>query len=525
MDIIHERPSQRLHYRVSAPMRVTLDEQSYDAVDWGLGGCRLKGLSCSLPEVGSVRTLFCTLPFQGFNITLKAEAEVVRCFEDSQEVAFRFVHLGERETALMQHFVEDLVRGKMTDVADTIVRIDTPVTPVPTKPDPNPIRDLPTRRWPIKQIVMTLLYVFLGLGVFGYVAIYIFATLFRLEVSTAVVSADRVEIKAPVAGRMTLFDVRPGDVVTAGSILARFENKDLAAEIRQAETSLMQAEAELSEHRLYLKTEEEREEGYSLVAANNLRQAQAETAALEFAVNAAKDQVARYLDLFNQGYLQKDVLSSAQLELATAQSALQQHLIHIVELEQLGNSRQSIGILNGNRFSGLKSERTAEVARWQQDVNYRRALLERLRSQPSEIVIKAPFDGIVIQSDASENEVLKPGALVAILQKADSSLVTAFLTQEEISQLRVASPARVYVPGEDRWIEAKVTSVNRTDGFVDEITQVFRFRAPDSRSARTEVTVVSGNLPPPGTPVTVYFERYRANTVLRTVSGFFRSSE
>ncbi|MEP2758870.1 MAG: hypothetical protein ABJP66_07355, partial [Hyphomicrobiales bacterium] len=74
-------------------------------------------------------------------------------------------------------------------------------------------------------------------------------------------------------------------------------------------------------------------------------------------------------------------------------------------------------------------------------------------------------------------------------------------------------------------IEAKVTSVNRTDGFVDEITQVFRFRAPDSRSARTEVTVVSGNLPPPGTPVTVYFERYRANTVLRTVSGFFRSSE
>jgi hypothetical protein len=69
-----------------------------------------------LPEVGSEHTLLCTLPFQGFNITLKASAEVVRSSEDTKEVAFRFVDLGERETALMQHFVEDLVRGKMTDV-------------------------------------------------------------------------------------------------------------------------------------------------------------------------------------------------------------------------------------------------------------------------------------------------------------------------------------------------------------------------------------------------------------------------
>ncbi|MEP3047964.1 MAG: HlyD family efflux transporter periplasmic adaptor subunit [Roseibium sp.] len=525
MDIIHERPSQRLHYRVSAPMRVSLDEQSYDAADWGLGGCRVKGLPSPLPEVGSEHTLFCTLPFQGFNITLKAEAEVVRCFDDSQEVAFQFVRLGERETALMQHFVEDLVRGKMTDVADTIVRIDTPVTPVPTKPDPNPVHDLPVRRWPIKQILMTLFYVLLGLGVFGYVAIYIFATLFRLEVSTAVVSADRIEINAPVAGRMTLLNVRSGDMVSAGAVIARFENKELATEIRKAETSLMQAEAELSEHKLYLKTEEGREIGYTLVAANDLRQAQAETKALEFAVEAATDQVARYQKMFEKGYLQLDLLSNARLELATAQSALQQHLIHIVELEQLGSSRQNFGILNGNRFSGLKSERTAEVARWQQDVDYRRALLERLRSQPSQIFIKAPFDGVVVQTSVSENEVLKPGALVAILQEANSSQVSAFLTQDEINQLRVASLARIYVPGEDRWIEAEVTSVNRTDGFLDEITQMHRFRAPDSRSARAEVAAVRGNLPPAGTPVTVYFERHRANTVLRAVSGFFRSSE
>lgn len=506
-------------------MRVTLDAQTVDAVDWGLGGCRLTGLSKPLPEVGSDHTLLCTLPFQGFNITLKARAEVVRSCEDTKEVAFRFVELGERETALMQHFVEDLVRGKMTEVDDTIVRIDTPVTPVPTKPDPNPAEAIPVRRWPIKQIVMTLFYFALGVAVFGYVGIYIFATLFRLEISTAVVSAERYEVTAPATGRLTGLNLRTGDMAAAGVPIAFIENDALISEIRKAETALMQAEVELSEHKLYLQVEADRETGYSLVAANDLRQARAETVTLELAVETAQDRLKRYKDLFAQGYLKRDVLATSQLEFAAAQSALEKHVIHVAELEKLGAEGGNIGILNGDKFSGLKAERIAEVARWQQEVNFRTKLLEELREQPVMMPVSVGTSAAVVDVIAADGQTLKAGAPVVVLEESDQRVITAFLTQDEITQVRKGSPARIYVPAEDRWIEATVDMISRTDGFIDETTQMHRFRAPDSRSARVELTAATDALPASGTPVTIYFERYRANKVLRTVAGFLGAGQ
>ncbi|CTQ77274.1 multidrug resistance protein MdtN [Roseibium alexandrii] len=501
-------------------MRVTLGDQTFDAADWGLGGCRISGLSAPLPEVGSGHILLCTLPFQGFNITLKASAEVVRSSENTKEVAFRFIDLGERETALMQHFVEDLVRGKMTDVTDTIVRIDTPVTPVPTKPDPNPAQEIPVRRWPIKQIVMTLFYFVLGIAVFGYVGIYVFATLFRLEISTAVVSAERYEVTAPATGRLTGLNLRTGDMAAAGVPIAFIENDALISEIRKAETALMQAQVELSEHKLYLQVEADRENGYSLVAANDLRQARAETVTLDLAVETARDRLDRYETLFEQGYLKRDVLATAQLELATAKSALEKHIIHVAELEKLGAEGGNFGILNGDKFSGLKSERIAEVARWQQEVDYRKKLLEELRAQPDMMPVTLGSNAAVVDVIAADGQTLKAGAPLVVLEESDHRVITAFLTQEEITQVRKGSPARIYVPAEDRWIEATVDMISRTDGFIDETTQMHRFRAPDARSAKVDLIAKDGALPQSGTPVTVYFERYRANKVLRLISGY-----
>jgi multidrug efflux pump subunit AcrA (membrane-fusion protein) len=106
---------------------------------------------------------------------------------------------------------------------------------------------------------MTLFYFSLGVAVFGYVGIYIFATLFRLEISTAVVSAERYEVTAPATGRLTGLNLRTGDIAASGVPFAFIENDALISEIRKAETALMQAQVELSEHELYLQVEADRE--------------------------------------------------------------------------------------------------------------------------------------------------------------------------------------------------------------------------------------------------------------------------
>lgn len=140
MKVVRERPCQRRHHRVTAPMKVQLpDGASVMATNWSLGGIRLDGLNTKdapLPAVQDVIDLTLTLPFQGFDINFDVSAKVVRTKEEDGMIACEFIELSERANDLMNHFIDDLVRGAMATVEDTICRIDIPVTPISTKPDP-----------------------------------------------------------------------------------------------------------------------------------------------------------------------------------------------------------------------------------------------------------------------------------------------------------------------------------------------------------------------------------------------------
>lgn len=497
-------------------MRVTLDGQSFDAVDWGLGGCRIAGLSDGLPATASQHTLLCTLPFQGFNITLKADAEVVRVCEDTGEAALRFVQLGERETALMQHFVEDLVRGKMTDVDDTIVRIDTPVTPVPTKPDPNPAQDIPVRRWPVKQIVMTLFYLALGALVFGYVGVYAFATLFRLEVQSAVVSAERVQITAPVTGLVSDAPSGKGQKVSAGGRLAVMENTGLTDAFRKARSTLASTSAEIAETEVLLAEERRRSEGYALVARNNVRQAESQLAGLELAKENARLKLERLQKLAKKGLALADDVEAAELSLKSVISNLERKKIHIQELKELIAGGDTVRLFTGNAFAGRLGEMEAKVARLKSEQEYQRALVSELADSSTRHGVLAPFDGRIVETSARTGGTVKQGESLFVLEQIGGETIVAFLTQEEVQQVRTGTSANLYVPSQGRWITATVSAVDRTAGFVDEITETHRFRSPDARSAEVTLTATEGVLPESGTPITVYFQRYRNNMVWRT---------
>jgi len=146
--INREKACQRLHHRVSTPLSVSIDDREYQAADWSLGGFRVSKWDRWDDDLIADSRLDCRfeLPFQGFNIAFAVEVKVVRLLAEQQELAVSFVDLDDRQTELLNHFVEQLVRGAMTPVGDTILRIDSPVTPVSTKPDPSPTAELPANR-------------------------------------------------------------------------------------------------------------------------------------------------------------------------------------------------------------------------------------------------------------------------------------------------------------------------------------------------------------------------------------------
>ncbi|MEQ1672813.1 MAG: PilZ domain-containing protein, partial [Hyphomicrobium sp.] len=73
-----ERPDQRRHHRVTAPLFVGVDGARLRATDWSLGGLRLDGYPGDLPTPGTEKQFHLTLPFQGFDVSFEVKAEIVR---------------------------------------------------------------------------------------------------------------------------------------------------------------------------------------------------------------------------------------------------------------------------------------------------------------------------------------------------------------------------------------------------------------------------------------------------------------
>jgi len=159
MKITREKPCQRRHHRVSTPLELQIQGGVYSAIDWSLGGFRIAGWTGDSLCEGSEIACYFKLPFQGFDIAFNLSVQIVHVDEKLGQMAAQFVNLSDRQTELMSHFIEDLIRGAMSPVEDTILRIDSPVTPVSTNPDPSPSDQVPIKRWPTKLIVMSTLYV------------------------------------------------------------------------------------------------------------------------------------------------------------------------------------------------------------------------------------------------------------------------------------------------------------------------------------------------------------------------------
>ena len=105
---------------LSSAHKTSPDGETLRAADWSLGGLRLEGFGGAVPAPGDFVDLKLSMPFQGFDVAFAAKGQVVRNGAEKGMFALRFTELGEREQELMRHFIEELVRGSMSDVADTI---------------------------------------------------------------------------------------------------------------------------------------------------------------------------------------------------------------------------------------------------------------------------------------------------------------------------------------------------------------------------------------------------------------------
>ena len=524
-----ERPDQRRHHRVTAPLHVTVGGHTLRAADWSLGGLRVEGHPGPIPAPGTAISLDLSLPFQGFNVAFTAEGEVVRNDTAKGMFALKFTRLGEREQELMQHFVEELVRGSMSDVADTIQRIDVPITPVSTKPDPSPLDAVPMSRWPVKTILFTSLYALLGLFVFSYIAMMAYTNVFRLEVDTAVISAPLVTVQAPNDGHVMWTGVKPGDVVRAGTVVLQVADNALERDIDMADIDIRAGKAKLANAKRQLVETLAQIDTLNTVQQTSLEQLKVKLEAAKETARIADAQHQRILGLFKKGYATHVQLDAAERDAVTAKAALDEISTQIAGQAELASKDAGGRYFTGSQFLGERAKIEADIKLLDQEVTLSQQRKLALMEHRMRLAVVAPFDGLLLELPRVDHASVNRGDVIAVMEQPRARMVTAYLTQDEVLHVGIGDEAIVYVPAFNATLKAKVSGIDRTSGFADEMNARYGWRGTRDRSAMVTLQLLSDDAREmartyrSGTPAVVIFQSRSQSDIIGQIVAEFNS--
>lgn len=240
-----------------------------------------------------------------------------------------------------------------------------------------------------------------------------------------------VDVAAHAAGRLEQVNVREGDRVRAGQILARMDAAALTADLRQAQAELAQAEAAIASARSLLsqRRSEERESRSSIAE----RQAEQQLAERRFQ---------RSQKLLASGAITQETFDADEARRLTAEAAL----------AKAHDAARSAGAVIATARSGLQAAVANRAAA--------QARIERIQADLSETQLRAPTDGRVQIRIAEPGETLPTGGKVLNLLDLSDVFMTFYLPTGDAGRVRMGSEARLILDAAPELvIPARVTYV------------------------------------------------------------------
>lgn len=216
---------------------------------------------------------------------------------------------------------------------------------------------------------------------------------------------DRAVLSVKVPGRLKTILVDLGSVVRQGDVLAELEKRDFELRQQQAEATLAQARA-----RVGLPLEGDNDE----VAPENVSIVKEARAVLN---EAAKNR-ARIEELNRQGII-------AEAELETVESAF---------------------LVATNRFEESFHEASNRIA----ILKERRAEYNLAHQQLLDTTIRAPFDGVIEQRQASPGEILREGSPVLTIVRVDPIRLRAQVAERDAPKIRLGQKVILQLEGEEK---------------------------------------------------------------------------
>ncbi|GIV07080.1 MAG: hypothetical protein KatS3mg017_0282 [Fimbriimonadales bacterium] len=282
-------------------------------------------------------------------------------------------------------------------------------------------------------------------------------------------------VGAKLGGRIVEVRVREGDRVRKGDVIAVQDPTDLQLQLRQAESAVRAAEANLRQAEVAARTQPAQTEAQINAAKAALEAARARLRALQTGARPQERQQAeqavaaaranfelaqanyqRAQRLYQQGAIPKQQLDSAKTAFEAAQAQLRQ-AEETLSLVREGPRREDIEAAEQAVRQAEEAYRQALLGKaqdelTQQRVDAARAALQQARAQVAllkqqlaDTVIRAPFDGVVANRFVEVGTMVGAGTPVARIVTVDRLYFEAVLPEVLLRDIKPGMPVETRV--------------------------------------------------------------------------------
>lgn len=230
----------------------------------------------------------------------------------------------------------------------------------------------------------------------------------------AFVQADTTEVSPQIDGYVVEVLVRDNQRVEAGQVLIRLDDADAKAALAQAEANLAALQAGVQN------VDARAEQEQAVIASRAAAVTQAEAQA-----DLARQQVARYGRLAEQGWVSQQRIETEQAGVRTAQASVAEARAALVA------EQRAAGVLGSTRSQSVASVQQAQAV-----VDQARIALERT-------VIRAPVAGVVGARGVRVGQYVRPGGQILSIVPLGDTYVVANFKETQMDRLRLGQTVEI----------------------------------------------------------------------------------
>jgi multidrug resistance efflux pump len=420
-NISYQPPDKRRYNRFINPIKICIEGEWYESVNWSVDGFKISGYTGNLTENETVGADI-MLVFQGAGITLWREVRVLRSVRKAGVLVAKFIDDNPVNHDWLIHFCNRLVTGEYQ-------YINAPITEDYVK---QTFQDREKEGSPgLKRHTFVQAYIAVGIIVAYLLLSGVISNYFFLKTDFAAVSGGTEVITSPSGGIVTDIYVKKGEFTEKGQPLFKTSDPKIEQEAEFKRNEILKNEALLEEKQITL---ENRRRDVSVAAGTQKE-----------SISAASGEIR----LLKAELAKKTLLYQRQLVSEPEITGLKREI-----LEQEQKLTASSGKL---QQEGDLDDLKAEVARISKVLDIDRKELAWIEATNERNTVRASFKATVKEIPAFEGKFVDEKTPVVVLKAVSGEKqVKAYITKLEALKLRLGADAKIEIPSRNLKMKGKL---------------------------------------------------------------------